>query len=177
MLVVIERRMGPRLREKAHAEDLWQETLLHAWRDRAHCKFTGVASFRRWLLGIIDHRISDLRDFFSAQKRASDRERPWNWASQEHGSSWSEEPLRTTTPSRLAMHREQADQMICALEAVEEPLRQVVRLRLFEGHTMPEVAEELGLGLSAAKHRYRRGAAQYRSQLFQRLGSRVDPNH
>lgn len=174
MLVVIEGRMGVDLRRKVSAEDIWQETLLHAWRDRAQYQWTGVPGFRRWLLGIADHRIHDAHDFFSAAKRESSREDRIGRSIPGHGSTWQNEPVRTTTPSRLAVHREQADQMGRALGELPEELRSVLRLRLFEGLTMDEVAAELDIGSSAAKHRYRKAAAMYRERLFRRLGTRND---
>ncbi|MCB9891906.1 MAG: sigma-70 family RNA polymerase sigma factor [Planctomycetes bacterium] len=174
LLVVIEVRMGPELMARVGAEDILQETLLHAWRDRTQCDWTGVAGFRRWLLGILDNRIRDARDYFAAAKRASDREQPLVQTGSERGSCWEHEPWRSTTPSRMALHREQAEQMARALASVPDELRDVLRLRLFEGLTMEECANQLGIGLSAAKHRYRKGAALYRADLFRRLGSRTE---
>ena len=174
LLLVIDYRMDARLRTKLSAEDIWQEALLHAWRDRAQCKWAGLASFRRWLLGIIDHRIHDARDFFGAAKRNGEREQAL--VRREAGVTWSEEPMRSTTPSRMAAHREQAELMKRALADVPEDLRVVVRMRLFEGCTMPEIADELGLGLSSVKHRYRKAIGLYRPALMRNLGSEVQAN-
>jgi RNA polymerase sigma-70 factor (ECF subfamily) len=46
-----------RLRDPAKAEDAVQETLLAAWHGRE--RFTGGASVRTWLIGILRHKISD----------------------------------------------------------------------------------------------------------------------
>lgn len=174
MLVAIQGRLGKDLERRLQAEDIWQETLLHAWRDRARCLWTDVRGFRRWLLGIVDHRIADARDFFTAQKRTSARERPLVRPSPFDSGTWHSELLRSTTPSRVAVQREQADQMLRALSAVPPELREVLRLRLFDGHTIHEIAEQLGIGESAAKHRYRKGAALYRDNLHRRLRSSTD---
>jgi RNA polymerase sigma factor (sigma-70 family) len=172
ILLVIDGRMGPELRRKVAAEDVWQDTLLHAWRDRDQCEWTGVQGFRRWLLGIADNRIRDARDFFGAAKRSGRREQQIERPTTGTGSTWHNEPVRTTTPSRMAVHREQAEQMRRALGELPQELRDVLQLRLFESLMMEEVADRLGIGLSAAKHRYRKAAAQYRARLFQRLGTR-----
>lgn len=174
MLVAIEGRLGVDLRSRVQAEDIWQETLLHAWRDRARCVWTDVRGFRRWLLGIIDHRIADARDFFGAKKRAVERERPLARDTMLDGGPWEAELMRSTTPSRVAVQREQADQMMQALAAVPDTMREVLRLRLFEGLTINEISERLEIGESAAKHRYRKAATIYRDNLHRRLASRSD---
>ncbi len=169
MLVAIQGRLGKDLRERIQAEDIWQETLMHAWRDRLQCKWTDVRGFRRWLLGIADHRIADARDFFNAAKRTSKREQPLVYGGSSGADSWIGEPMRSTPPGRVAVQREQADQMMRALAAVPGELREVLRLRLFEGLSIPEIAAKLAIGESAAKHRYRRGAVLYRDHLHRRI--------
>jgi len=169
LLVVIANRLGSRLARHHSPDDVLQETLLHAWRDRTRCAWTGVAGFRRWLLKIIDHRIHDLADRESAQKRGGGRaaiafstlqiggasSQTWQWAG----------PSPATTPSRAAEASERALAMGEALEALPEELREVVRLRLFEDLQLAEIAERLDLGASAVAHRFRKGAAEYRRHL------------
>jgi DNA-directed RNA polymerase specialized sigma24 family protein len=57
-----------------------------------------------------------------------------------------------------------------ALSSLEQPLRDVVRLRLFEELGMEETATRLGIPLSTAKHRLVRGMQAYRAQLKELLG-------
>lgn len=177
MLVVIASRLGPRLAERHSVEDIWQETLLHAWRDRAQCEWRDTASFRRWLLGIIDHRIRDLAAHENAQKRGDGRAarvavdllKPgeesslgWQWAG----------PSPATTPSRAAQASERAAVMQEALDTLPEEWRDVVRLRLFEDLQLREIAQRLGLGLSAVAHRFRKGAEEYHRILSHVLATR-----
>lgn len=169
MLVAIEGRLGVELRQRVQPEDIWQETLMHAWRDREQCQWSDVRGFRRWLLGIADHRIADAHDFFQAQKRSGKREQPLVRPGSVADGTWFGEPSGSTTPSRLAVQREQADHMGAALQAVPVDMREVLRLRLFEGMTIPEIATRLGIGESAAKHRYRKGAELYRDRLHRHL--------
>src|SRR5205085_2410793 len=75
MLVAIETRMSAQLRERYAAEDVWQETLLGAWRDRAKCEWNGLAPFRRWLLQIAEHLLLNLADRERTQKRGGGNER------------------------------------------------------------------------------------------------------
>lgn len=81
-------------------------------------------------------------------------------------------PWISTTPSRLAILKEQADAMEAALDAVPEEQREIVRLRLHEQETMEEIARELGLGVSAVRHRFRKGLETYQRALRSEFTSR-----
>jgi DNA-directed RNA polymerase specialized sigma24 family protein len=80
--------------------------------------------------------------------------------------------MQSTTPSRIAMYREQAAAMAAALASLPEDLGEVVRLRLIDQRSMGEIAASLGIGVEAVRHRLRRGAAAYHRRLHQALVSR-----
>ena len=163
MLVAIAARMGSRLRARHAPEDVWQETLLLAWRDRARCEWRGLAEFRRWLLAIAQHRISNLGDHEGAAKRGGQAIHvPFHGdTAQGTPSSCYAGPVASTTPSRVASDRETAHRMERALAALSDDLRDVVRLRLFESLPIETVAQQLGLGESAVRHRFRRGVEEF----------------
>jgi RNA polymerase sigma-70 factor (ECF subfamily) len=169
ILVVIGYRMGPELRRHVCPEDVFQETLLKAWRGRNEFTWQGITSFRRWLLRIAEHCVEDQRDRSQAQKRAQSRTMtlarsgPGSGTSSSDGSAL--EPWTSTTPSRMADARERAEAMERSLEALPEDVREVVRLRLFEDLQIDEIAGRLGLGESAVRHRFRKGAELYRDRL------------
>jgi RNA polymerase sigma factor (sigma-70 family) len=188
LLVAIESRLGAFLRTRVTAEDILQEALLHAWRDRTQCEWRGLSAFRGWLLAIIDHRIRDLADRESALKRggAPVAHHPT------HGSDFPEsgaivltgrarqagsilsgyEAAGSTTPSRVAIDHERAAAMLAALESIPADLRDVVRMRLFEQRSLEEVAASLGLGIGAVRHRLRKGAEAYERAYSVSLYSR-----
>lgn len=178
LLVVIESRMSPALRLQTSAEDILQEALMHAWRDRATCEWRGLKSFRSWLLTIIDHRIGHIVAAARTQKRgAGVRLTAFSAAGRSStgsttGGSGILGPAGSTTPSRLAIFREQAEAMRQALAELPEELGVVVRLRLFEQLTLDEVSRRLGLGLSVIRRRFGQGLEIYEKSLRQALFSR-----
>lgn len=165
LLVSISIRMGLELRHRITAEDILQETLLKAWAARATFAWEDTPSFRRWLLRIADNCIADHRDRERADKRDHRRVAALRIgvkdASSEDGGSGAFEPWGSTTPSRLASEQERAQRMRAALESLPDDVREVVRLRLFDERTLEEIAEDLGLGTSAVRHRLRKGAELY----------------
>jgi len=172
LLVVIESRMSEALRRAHAAEDILQDALLHAWRDRQSCEWRGLRSFRSWLLSIIDNRIREAADRLSAAKRGGGRETVPAFPAMPSGASesaWG--PVDSSTPSRIAMFREQAQAIREALTQLPDELRDVVRLRLFDQLPLEEIAMRLSIGESAVRHRFRKGAELYERRLRALLAS------
>lgn len=166
MIVRIQSRMGPALLARLTPEDLWQETLLHAWRDRERHDWKGMAPFKGWLISIAENRIRDALDREGAQKRGA-------LAGPIEDSTLLDEWARTSsTPSRHAAHREEAAMLWEVLQSLPVDVREVLRLRVFEGVSPPDIARTLGIGVAAVKHRLRRGSELYRSRLAALQSSR-----
>lgn len=70
--------MSAALRRRHTPEDIWQETLLHAWRDRARYEWRGFKSFRFWLMFIIDNRICAAAAHERAAKRGGSTPVPFS---------------------------------------------------------------------------------------------------
>lgn len=185
ILVVIESRMSDMLKSRYTPEDIFQEALLHAWRDRGSIHRDGAApnikQFRAWLMAIVENRVRDLADHVGAIKRgggvctlAIDRAQGGDSAG--NGvviatDRWM--PALSTTPSRVAMFREQAAAMQAALQSLPVELGEVVRLRLFEQRTLQEVADMLGMTESGVRHRLRKGAEMFQKRLVSAIGTRA----
>lgn len=167
ILVVIASWLGPQARSSITAEDVWQETLLCAWRDRAQLEWRGVRAFRRWLLSIARNQAVNLLTSGATQKRG----RGLGATSLSDSSIEAYAgPVSTTTPSQVAQDREAADVYLRVLDSLPEDFGEVVRLRLFEDLSLEEVAERTGLGVSGVRHRLRRGLGLYRQRLNAVLG-------
>ena len=185
ILVAIEARMGPELRGRYAVEDVWQDTLLQAWRDRAQCDWHGLAAFRRWLLQIAENRLYNLADRERTLKRGGGSETvaatPAGSGSFEPEASDASRvdldyagPVASTTPSRAASDAEQARRMRAALDRLPEELRTVVHLRLFDEIPLEKVAERIGLTVSGASRRFRRGFDLYCSEIERAMHGRTD---
>jgi RNA polymerase sigma factor (sigma-70 family) len=168
LLVAIACRMGPELRQVLDPEDLWQETLLKAWQARQDFVWQGTPSFRRWLLTIAFRCIGDQRDRSLAKRRDSTRTASLRLGGTGGGGSSRPpgvEPFGSTTPSRIAFERERARAMERAILSLPDDVRDVVRLRLFEDLPIGEIASTTGLGDSAVRRGFRKGAELYRKAL------------
>jgi RNA polymerase sigma factor (sigma-70 family) len=178
LLLLIEGRMSPALRGHCGVEDIWQESLLHAWRDRERCEWRGLKAFRSWLLTIIDNRIREAADHLGAQKRGGGHAAiPFSVLAARQSPGGNSTPTddpnipQSTTPSRIAVQRERAEAIRAALTELPDELREVVRLRLIEQLSIEEIAARLEIGASAVRHRFRRGAELYATQLRRMLAS------
>src|SRR5262245_777254 len=167
MLVTIGRWMRGKLERFCSAEDIWQETLVHAWSRRENHAWEGARKYRAWLLAIARGRIQDAVDRMEARKRGGDREvEQLSLLAGDDGTRLSAIlPGRSTTPSVVASHREAARLMEEALAGLPEELQEVVHLRLFEELAMEEVARRLDLPTSTAWNRFRKGLEQYAQKL------------
>jgi RNA polymerase sigma-70 factor (ECF subfamily) len=176
LLVVIENRMSRALKQSTSAEDILQDSFLHAWRDRGQCEWRGVRAFRSWLLSVIDHRIQNAAARESAQKRGGGvRKRAISSLVSESmegsGSAWAG-PAISTTPSQIAMYRERASAMQEALAAMPSDLQAIVHMRLFEQLRLEDIAARMSIGVEAVRHRFRKGSELYRARLLAVFESR-----
>jgi RNA polymerase sigma factor (sigma-70 family) len=160
MQVVIGSSMSKKLREHCSPEDVWQETLTHAWRDRAQHRWDGPGAFRAWLFEIARNRIREIARNLSAEKRGAG-ERTARFSELATGSSSSivgNLPLDSQTPSRIVSKDERRAAAREAVASLPADLRDVVRMHLLEERTMEAIAAKLGIGVSAAWHRFRKGS-------------------
>jgi RNA polymerase sigma factor (sigma-70 family) len=158
ILVMISREMGPAARARCEPEDVWQETLAAAWRDRAQHVWQGLPVYRAWLVAIAKNRLRDMIRADAAEKRGGG-------AAAQRISLADVLPAGSSTPSRVALVNERARLMVQSLESLPGDLEPIVRMHLFEERTMEDVAATLGIGVSAAWHRLRKGVALYREAL------------
>lgn len=140
-------------RSPATAEDLAQEVFVKAFFGLPG--FEGRASFRTWLHRLkVNHCLS-----FLARRRAAplSLEEPGVEARSE-----------LQVPARADVELEARDELTraeAALDAMSDTLRVPLVMRDLDGLPYQEIADALGIGLSAVKMRIRRGREEFR-RLF-----------
>ncbi len=167
VLVVIASSMSKSLRAQCSAEDIWQETLADAWSARGQYRWRGSAAFRAWIFEIARNRIRDAARNLETEKRGAGRAAA---RFSEMGSGQSSAlsrllPPDSVTPSWILIHAERAAAMEKALAALPPELEPIVRMHLLEDLTMEVIAERLGIGVSTAWRRFRKGSEIYSSML------------
>jgi RNA polymerase sigma-70 factor, ECF subfamily len=177
MLVRIQRRLGERMRRHMGAEDVWQEAVARAL--KSPVQWQGRVAFQAWMRTVVDNCIRDLAEHVGAAKRGGGQ--PDIEVFVRHGGADTTDgscfagPITTTTPSRIAMDAELAQAMLKALDAVPEPYREVLWLRLFERFEWALIAEITGMPESTARRRYREAGELYDQQLHGASASGVGP--
>ena len=69
LLVFISAKLGGRLRERIEPQDVLQDAYTAALQGFSQFEYTDEGSFLLWMCGIIDNRLRDAKDYFSAAKR------------------------------------------------------------------------------------------------------------
>ena len=136
LLVFVRTRLGVELREKIEAEDVLQDAFVAALKGFDEFDYTDDGAFRRWMCRILDNRIRDAHDYFSAQKRQV-----------------APVPRSTPTGPVTAMGRaENRQQIENALAKLSEEHREVLLLRYFEGLNGDETGERMNRSAGAVRN-------------------------
>jgi RNA polymerase sigma factor (sigma-70 family) len=143
---MLMRVMRRHMRQMADADELVQQTFLQL--HRARNDFQQGRRLRPWLMTIA---YNLKREYFRRKKRRPE-------ASLEY------EPKADTQPDPLEQQDDRA-RMQAALQALSEGQRDVIVMHWFQDLSFPEVAEILGLSVSAVKVRAHRGYKKLRVVL------------
>jgi RNA polymerase sigma-70 factor (ECF subfamily) len=161
----VELRLDPRLRARFDPADVVQEAQLQAVRRLPRYLERPVMPFRLWLRQLALDRLLNLRrDHAAAARRSVERE----VALPEGSAAEFARQLLTagSTPSQHLGREELARRVREALDRLDNPDREVLLLRHFEGLSNPEVAALLGLSPGAVSKRYGRAVLRLHQVLF-----------
>ena len=125
---------------EADVEDLTQKTFLKVW--NALASFDGRSAFSTWLHAIAHHVYLDWR---RRGNRLDLRADDW----------WEGCLSETPSPFENAAERDSACQLFSAVERLEEATRETVHLHYYQGLSLSETAEALGIAVSTVKYRLR----------------------
>jgi RNA polymerase sigma-70 factor (ECF subfamily) len=146
MVEVARRRIGPRLRAKEEPDDLAQTTFREATRDFANYEYRGESSLVRWLIQILQNKIRDKAEFYSASKRDLSRERTMDAAPQSEPESMPTlEPQSMDLSVTMQVQRvENYAHLRKALAELSPEHREAITLVFFQGMQLKEAGVLLG---------------------------------
>ena len=139
------------------AEDVVQETFLKAFRQLNG--FEARSNFSTWLYRI---GVNCALDLLRKRRRHHEFQEPLE---PDHGRGVFEADPHESTPDRLVFSIEVKRQVTQALERLSPMERSAFVLRHFEGMSIEEVGQVLGLQTSAAKHSIFRAVRKMRVAL------------
>lgn len=131
-------RLGPGLRGKESGDDIVQSVCRQLLQDLDRFEFSGEVSFKHWLYLAALRKIKDRHRFYHREKRNLDRELPLD------ASSWlAQEYVSLSTPSQLAMQREDLAMFERVFDSLPEDYREVITLSRLVGLTHAEIAGQM----------------------------------
>ena len=140
------------------AADLTQKTFGKVWTSLG--SYQGRSSFSTWLHGIGHHVYVDWRRRNSPTEQPSDE-----W--------WLTCADERPSPSDATADREQAHQLYALVERLDPDTRQTVHLHYYQGLSLAETAEVLGIATSTVKYRLREAIEFLRARTAEpKLGTR-----
>jgi RNA polymerase sigma-70 factor (ECF subfamily) len=156
----------PRLGARFDASDVVQEVYLEARREIGWYLANGRGvDFWFWLRSLArERRLRFLRDHLDAQCRTAKRQQALPDESAHHPAT------AGPSPSSAAGAAEQSERLALALLRLGDDDREVIRLRVTEGRTNPEVASLLGLTPAAVAKRLERALRRLRELANERAG-------
>lgn len=134
----------------ADAADLTQKTFVKLWATLQ--RFEGRSSFSTWLHAIGHHVYVDWR-----RQKNPTLSLPEEW--------WTQCANETPLPDAEINDRESAQKLFALVEHLEEDTRETVHLHYYEGLSLAETAEVLGIATSTVKYRLRQAIDQLRSKF------------
>lgn len=145
LLSFIERNLGPHMRSRMEAEDLFQETALSAVRALENADLNGREPFN-WLCQLAEERIIDKAREVEAAKRDPRREVSGHQPATPETSAELIDLLVATMTSvtKAAVRNERQARLQAAISLLPVQTQQVLRQRYVEGLATREIADQLG---------------------------------
>ena len=143
---IIRLRLDQKLRPKLDSVDIVQDALISALGGLKDFTYKNEGDFLRWLCRIAENRLYDILDKFHADKRNIHREIPFKKedSRSEGDVIGANDPAWTTTPSAILCKKEALDRLERALDKLKPEYKKVVVLKMLEGLSHAQIAEQLG---------------------------------
>ena len=134
----------------ADAADLTQRTFGRVW--QALPTFAGRSSVSSWMHSIAYHLYVDWR---RADRHTEPRSNDW----------WAARPAPEATPAEIVAHTDMAAAVYGSVDELEAELRHTVQLHYYQGLTLQETADAMGVATSTVKYRLRQALAELQRKL------------
>ena len=132
------------------AADLTQKTFFKAWVSLA--SYEGRSSFSTWLHGIAHHVYVDWR-----RKQNPNLPQTDEW--------WETRSAETNGPFQDTAERDIAARLFAVVERMEATMREIIHLHYYQGLSIAETSEALGIATSTVKYRLRGALDQLRARI------------
>ncbi len=157
-------RLGPLLRARGETQDYVQEAMIEVLRYGPRFVMADKARFRSLLARIIENMLRDKHDWYTAKRRAIQKERP---IPSDSILDLDRPRQSVTRPSQAAGRRERESWVRLALEFLDPDDRKVILLRQWDGLSFAEIGERIGLSEDAARMRLKRALPKLAKQVEQ----------
>ena len=156
------RGLGPRLKLKESPEDLTQTTFREATRDFGSYSYRGKDSLVRWLVRILQNKIRDKAEFYTARKRDISRERTLTTPGDGEERTY-DPPSEDLSVTRSVSREEEFAILRQALDKLSDDHRKAITLVFFQGMTLREAGSHMnGRTEDAVRMLLRRAEARLR---------------
>jgi RNA polymerase sigma-70 factor (ECF subfamily) len=132
------------------AADLTQRTFVKVWQSLNH--FSGRSSVKTWIHSIAHHVYADWR---RQPSRSQSESQSW----------WDSCVSDSPTPLEFAIERDAVHRLGRAVDQLDEDQRETVHLYYYQGLSINETAQALGIAASTVKYRLRNALEQLESRL------------
>lgn len=135
---------------EADAADLTQRTFGRVW--QALPTFAGRSSASSWIHGIAYHVYVDWR-----RLERPTESRPADW--------WLACPAQDPQPDDIVSQTDLAEAVYASVDRLQPDLRETVHLHYYQGLTLQETADAMGVASSTVKYRLRLALGELQKQL------------
>jgi RNA polymerase sigma-70 factor (ECF subfamily) len=138
--------------DKTEAEDVLQTTYLKIISGKA--RYEGRSSLKTWVFGVIRRTAQEI-----SRKAAAERRRRIHLVTEDVEDADAESPDEKLERTRAA------ELLKKAMEALSNRQREVLHLVFYQGMTIADAAEVMGVSLGSARTHYQRGKERLRALL------------
>jgi RNA polymerase sigma-70 factor (ECF subfamily) len=157
LLLFISARLGGRLRARVEPQDVLQDAYAAALQSFSQFDYADDGAFLKWMCRIIDHRLRDANDYFTAAKR-QERELPKS---------------APTGPVTALARAENRERLQAAILQLSEEHREVILLRYFQGLSAEQTGERMQRSAGAIRNLLSRALVEL-GKTLKKLGE--EPN-